>query len=235
MKKVIIFLFFVCLIFPTVAFARVGVGVATGKIQVQDKLKPGIIYNLPPLTVVNTGDIPTDYEVEATYFEKQPQLKPSNDWFIFSPRTFHLDPGKAQEVSIKLNLPLVTTPGNYFNFLEAHPIQKDKAGITTIGIAAAAKLYFTVVPANIFQAMYYKIISFWQIYSPWTNYATGVIALIIIAFFAKKYLNIEINLKKKKSHTHTPEKHDKSDSKEHTEKEEQPQVDDKPYADKKNE
>lgn len=192
-------LFFIFALFPATAFARIGVGVATGKIQVQDKLKPGIIYNLPSLTVINTGDIPSDYEVAITYFETQPQLKPPNNWFIFSPQHFHLEPGKVQIVDIKLNLPIAVTPGDYFGFLEAHPIQKDKVGQTTIGIAAAAKMYFTVVPANIFTGIYYKIISFWNVYAPWPQRVTILIVIVIAFLLARKHLNINIGLKKQQT------------------------------------
>ncbi len=58
-------IFLLCLLiflFPTgVVFARIGVGVGTGKITIDENLKPGIIYKLPPLTVVNTGDEASDY------------------------------------------------------------------------------------------------------------------------------------------------------------------------------
>ncbi len=183
-------------LFPVVVLARIGVGVATGKIIINEKLKPGIIYNLPPLTVLNTGDVSSDYEVAITYFEKQPQLKPDNSWFIFSPQRFHLDPGKVQIVNIKLNLPVSVKPGDYFGFLEAHPIQKDKAGQTTIGIAAAAKLYFTIVPANIFYGIYYKISSFWQIYAPWPQRVLILLVIIVAIIFIRKFFNIQIGLKK---------------------------------------
>jgi hypothetical protein len=197
MKKVIaLTLFFTFLFFPASAFAKIGVGVATGKIQVQDKLKPGLIYNLPPLTVINTGDVPSDYEVDVTYYEKQTQLKPPNDWFIFSPQRFHLEPGRVQVVNIKLNLPIMVTPGDYFGFLEAQPVQKDTAGKTTIGIAAATKLNFTLVPANIFYGLYYKIISIWEVYAPWPQRVVIAVVLIGALLFAKKFLNIQIGLKK---------------------------------------
>lgn len=193
------------LLVPASIFARIGVGVATGKIQVNDKLKPGIIYNLPPLTVINTGDIPSEYEVSMTYFEKQGQLKPPNDWFIFSPQRFHLEPGKVQVVKIKINLPITVTPGNYFGFLEAHPIQKDTSGQTTIGIAAATKLYFTVVPANIFYAIFYKIVSFWNIYAPWPQRVLIFVLIVGSALFVRKFFNIQIGLKKSHHKQHTDE------------------------------
>lgn len=196
MKKFIFALIFLALVLPNTVFAKIGVGVGTGKIQVEDKLKPGVIYELPPLTVLNTGDEPSDYEVNVSYHEKQPELRPLQSWFIFSPQKFHLEPGKVQTVTIKLNLPVRTAPGDYFAYLEGHPYKKAQSGNTTIGVAAAAKLYFTVVPANLFQGIYYKIISFWKIYSPWTGRITLVLALIILFVLFKKFFNIQVNFRK---------------------------------------
>jgi P pilus assembly chaperone PapD len=199
-KKIIFLTVIVALLmFPAYVFGRIGVGVATGKIVVNEKLKPGIIYNLPPLTVLNTGDVPSDYEVKITYFEKQAQIKPSNDWFIFSPTKFHLNPGEAQAIAIKLNLPITVKPGDYFGFLEAHPLQKNTTGKTTIGIAAATKLYFTVVPANILHGIYYKVISFWEVYAPWPQRAATIIVIIGIIIIARKFFKIQIVMKNPKT------------------------------------
>lgn len=184
---------------PLTAFARIGVGVGTGKIVVEQKLKPGIIYQLPPLTVVNTGDESSDYAVGISYFQNQKQLMPDESWFIFSPKTFHLDPGKVQVVDIKLNLPVNAKPGEYFAYVEGHPAKKTTSGVTTIGVAAAAKLYFTIVPANLFQAIYYKATSFWTLYQPWTNGTAIVIGIVAALILINKFFHIEINLKKKKS------------------------------------
>ncbi len=196
MRKTGIIILFLFLFFPALILARLGVGVAAGKIEVKEKLKPGVIYNLPPFSVINTGDEPSDYTVDIQYHEKQTRLRPPQSWFIFSPQTFRLNPGKVQVVDVKLNLPLATKPGNYFAYLEGMPIQKAKAGVTTIGIAAASKLYFTIVPANIFQAFYYKLISFWEVYAPWPQWILGIIIVIVLATLIRKYFNIQINLKK---------------------------------------
>lgn len=168
----------------------------TGKIQVEDKLKPGTIYELPPLTVLNTGDEESDYEVSVSYHEKQPQIMPPNAWFIFSPQKFHLEPGKAQTVEIKLDLPVRTEPGDYFAYLEGHPAKKGQSGNTTIGVAAAAKLYFTVVPANVFEGVYYKVASFWKVYSPWPQRFLLLAAVILLLRIFGKFFNIQIGLKK---------------------------------------
>lgn len=196
MRNIFVITFFLALVFPVGILAAIGVGVGTGKIQVQDQLKPGIIYELPPLTVLNTGDEPSDYEVAVTYNEKQTELKPTATWFVFNPQRFHLDPGKAQIVNIKLNLPIRAKPGDYFAYLEGHPIKKTQVGQTSIGVAAAAKLYFTVVPANVLSGVYYKVVSFWQVYAPWPQRVLELLGISLILFLARKYLKINIGLKK---------------------------------------
>lgn len=196
MKRILLFFIALAIFFPTVTVATIGVGVGTGKIHVQDKLKPGTIYELPPLTVINTGDQPSEYEVSITYHEKQPQLPPPQDWFIFSPQKFHLKPGQVQTVNIKLNLPVRGEPGEYFAYLEAHPLKKSQSGKTSIGVAAAAKLYFTVIPANIFEAIYYKVLSFWNVYAPWPQRVVTVIFVVGALLVFKKFFKIQINIKK---------------------------------------
>lgn len=184
------------------AFARIGVGVATGKIIIDEDLVPGIIYDLPPLTVLNTGDEPSEYTVGIAYHEGQSEMKPGEDWFTYRPSRFHLEPNQAQKVEITLNVPIKTEPGDYFAYLEGSPIKKVDNGETTIGIAAAAKLYFTVAPANIFQAIYYRAKSFWIAYSPWTNIASGVVLAVFIIMILKKHLSINIKINQR---PHPPE------------------------------
>lgn len=174
------------------SYASLGVGVGVGKIQVDEKLKPGQIYNLPPITVLNTGDQPSEYEVTIEHQEKQPQHIPKKDWLNFSPKTFSLDPKKVQQVKVSLNLPIKTPPGDYFVYLEAHPLKKTQSGNTSVNIAAATKLYFTVVPANIFEALYYKILSIWKIYSPWPQVIMIGLVLMLLLLIIKRFINVEI-------------------------------------------
>jgi len=108
MQKFIIFLLIAVLLFPLMAFARIGVGVGVGKIEINKPLKPGGIYELPSLPVLNTGDESSDYGVSIEYHQDQPQMKPPQEWFSFEPASFHLEPGQVQNVAIKLNLPVKT-------------------------------------------------------------------------------------------------------------------------------
>ena len=199
MKKIILLLIIglmTTLFVTSQALARIGVGVNLGKIEIDEPLKPGGIYNFPSIGVINTGDEPGDYEVAVTYHQDQPQLRPVQEWFSFSPSSFHLGPGQSQSVVIKLALPVKTKPGDYFAYLEAHPIIKAVPG-TTIGVAAATKTYFSVIPANIWQAIYYKISSLMTIYAPWTYVVLAMVMAAILIVIFRKFFAFQIGIRKK--------------------------------------
>jgi hypothetical protein len=189
------------LLFPTISYARLGVGVGTGKIQVDENLYPGVIYKLPAITVINTGDETSKYEVVVSQREKQEELKPNPEWISYSPEKFELEPEKLQLVEVTLDLPITAKPGNYFAFLEAHPYQEREGGTSSVGIAAAAKLYFTVKPANVIMGIYYKIISWWKVYAPWSNIITSVVVAIIAWNILKRFVNIDVSFRKKSKGT----------------------------------
>jgi len=200
MKRFSLILFFAVffgLIFSSAVYAIIGVGVGTGKIQVEDKLKSGMTYNLPILTVLNTGSEPSNYGVSIAYHQDQPELAPPEEWFDFSPSEFYLEPGESQAVDIKLDLPLKTVPGDYFAYLEGAPTKRSQSGSATIGVAAAAKLYFTIEPANFLEAVYYKTIAFWTAWLPWTNIAAALLLTGLASILFKKFFNVELKLKKK--------------------------------------
>lgn len=180
--------------------AKMGVGIGTGKIYVDQSLKPGLIYTLPPLVVINTGDEASDYSVTAQSRENQEQLKTAKEWFSFEPETFHLDPNQSQVVTIRLTLPVKgVKPGDYFAFLQAFPVQKTDVVGASVNIAAAAKLYFTVVPTNFFAGIYYRLISLMALYNPWSYVVLFTILAVILIMILRRFIsfNIGINLKKK--------------------------------------
>jgi len=196
MKYLLLF-FAGLLLFAGSTAAKIGVGIGTGKIVVDEKLRPGQIYELPPVSILNTGDEKGKYGVRVTYLQDQEELEPKEEWFLFSPKSFELKPGESQLVEMKLNLPIRMEPGKYFAYVEGYPDAKSEDGTTSIGIAAASKLYFEVEPANIFQGIYYKIITFWQTYQPWTGrISVGLMLLIAFGLF-NRFFNININLRPK--------------------------------------
>jgi len=197
-RKFIVAFLLLSLLFPIIACARMGVGVGVGKIEVDEPLMPGMIHILPYLPVINTGTEPSYYEVSIQYFRDQPELMPPKEWFSFEPALFHLEPGQVKNVAVRLTLPTRVVPGDYFAFLEAGPVVKDVIGDQVrVGIAAASKLYFTVAPANIWQAIYYRFITLWTMYSPWTWIVLIVIIALTAILLFRKYFDFQIGLRKK--------------------------------------
>jgi len=200
MKKTVILILSFTLLLPIFVFARIGVGVGTGKIQIDQPLKPGSINTLPPLTVFNTGDEPSEYGVSIEYQTSQPELKPQKEWFSFEPSNFHLEPGKAQIVQIKLTLPIKgAKPGNYFAYLEGHPVKKATSGQTSIGAAAAAKLYFTIAPANFLQGSYYRMMASIALYAPQSYVILAVIVAACLIVLFRRYFSFNIGIKTKQA------------------------------------
>jgi len=192
-KRAAVLILGLSLLLPFLALAKLGVGVGTGKIQVDKPLKPGFIYNILPVTVFNTGDEAADFGIGIEYRENIPQLRPEKEWFSFKPEKFHLEPGQSKMVEIQLTLPVKgVKPGDYFCFLSGYPIQKSEAGVATVGIAAATKLYFTVAPANIFQGIYYRFVSLYTRYHPWDTIVLTLIALAIVIRLIGKKFKIQI-------------------------------------------
>ena len=94
-------LFFVLLVVSfflpaSVIFAKIGVGMGAGEIRLTEAVKPGGIYKLPNLRVFNTGDEVTVYGMGVAYHQDNPELRPRQSWFSFSPATFTIEPGKSQ-------------------------------------------------------------------------------------------------------------------------------------------
>jgi hypothetical protein len=185
-------------VFPLAVFANVGVGVGLGKVVLDAPLKPGTIYDLPTLPVINTGDETTEYEAFIEYQENVPELRPGRDWVTFTPRTFSLEPGKVQPVTMTLRVPVNAKPGDYYAFLEARPLRKARTtGGASVGVAAASKFYFTVAPSNVFQAVLYRAVSLIVRYKPWTYIAFGLIGFVFLAAAFKKFFKLEFAISKK--------------------------------------
>ena len=127
--------------------AQTGVGINVGIIRVDQGLAPGGGYHLPHVGVINTGHVPGDYGIRIIHRHQQQALRPPQEWFSFEPDRFNLEPGLSQNVEIGLTLPDNARPGDYFAFIEAYRVvsEDEKHGGLAIQLAAATKLYFTVV------------------------------------------------------------------------------------------
>jgi len=184
------------LIFSSVS-AKIGVGMGAGEIRVTEDIKPGGIYELPSLRVFNTGDEVTAYGMNVAYHQDNPENRPAKAWFSFQPSTFTLEPGQSEEIFISMTVPVKALPGDYFAFLESGPVLAESEG-TSVGVAVATKLYFKVVPANIWQAILYRTSAFMQTYAPWTWIVFGIGSFIALVFFFSRFFSLNISFKPKR-------------------------------------
>ena len=96
---------------PGSVAAQSGVGVNVGNIQIDQILSTGGSYNLPSIGVSNTGHDASDYSIRIGFRKDQEELRPSEDWFSFSPHEFRLEPGETHTVSIRVRIPITARSG----------------------------------------------------------------------------------------------------------------------------
>ena len=195
--NILLFGLFTALVFlPGPVSAKVGVGIGAGEVRLTEPVIPGGIYTLPILRVFNTGDEITTYGMGIAYQQGYTELRPSKEWFNFSPNTFTIEPIKGQDISITMVVPVKAEPGDYFAYIESGPIKSNEPG-TSVGIAVGEKVYFTIIPANIWQALMYRISSFFNTYSPWSWTSLILILLIIIVVLFRKFFSFQFAINKK--------------------------------------
>jgi len=162
-----------------------GVGISTGEITVATRLAPGAGYALPRISVSNTGDVVTSYELTVTYVEGQRERRPAADWFDFDPRQFALDPGESRSVNIGLTVPRGSEPGDYFALLQAKTVP-DLPGTTSVGVAAATKIAFSVGASGWLEAQWRSVNRWLDDAAPWTYVVPGILLLGFLATKAGK-------------------------------------------------
>jgi len=179
----------------SVALAKIGVGMGAGEIRLTEPVKPGGIYELPSLRIFNTGDEVTTYGMDVAYHQDHPELRPAQSWFSFNPATFTLEAGKSQEVHVTMIVPVKAKPGDYFVFVESGPVASNAPG-TSVGVAVATKLYFTLIPANLFQAIGFRVSAFFGTYSPWSWGGLGLVILIALFVIVRRFFSFNIAVRK---------------------------------------
>lgn len=195
LAAVIFFTIFLFLFISSVSYAKVGVGMGAGEIRIQESIKLGGMYELPSVRIFNTGDEVTTYTMNIAYHQDRHELRPQKDWFSFSPKEFTLEPNQSQEVRVSMSVPLREKPGSYFAFIESGPISKNEVG-TSVGIAVATKLFFTIIPANVFQAIVFRATSFFEIYSPWSWLGLVTIILIFVLIILRRFISLNISFRR---------------------------------------
>jgi hypothetical protein len=176
------------------ALAIVGAGISLSRIEVDKPLKQGQVYKLPPIPVFNPGDEQSSYAMGISYMEGQKDLKPSSTWFLFSPKSFKLQPGKRQVVQTTLVVPVRAEPGKYFALLRAGIALPGKR--TGLAAGAAAILRFEVEPGSLLSAVFYWISSHLAPLAPYSYIGLGILGLVAIIFGFRRFLSLSIRLKR---------------------------------------
>lgn len=176
--------------------AQVGLGIMPGIIRVDEALMPGGHYQLPSLQVVNTGQEGSQYELELARMSGLKELQPPEEFISFSPRSFYLEPGANQVISLSLDIPIKAKPGDYLAYIEAHPVAQGEGGMS-VGIAVATKLYFTVKPANVVAGVANAVVNFFSRTAPYSYTVLGIIVLGVVVFFLRRHLKFEVRMARK--------------------------------------
>lgn len=166
----------VSLIRPAPAAADPGVTLGIGKIVMNEPLRAGGHYPLPQVPVTNSGTVESAYQVVINTIEGQEEMKPDPAWFTIRPQSFRLRPQERQEVTVSLDLPWLLRPGAYFCLIQVGPVVEVQG--TGLGVAAAAKLYFTVEHGNILTATLYSVLDALQKRAPWSYLVLAAVVLV---------------------------------------------------------
>ena len=171
--------------------AERGVGVSTGEMTVGTLLAPGGGYALPAITVINTGDEPSLYRVSIGYLDGQSQRRPGAGWFTVRPETFSLRPGESMDVVVSIDVPAGAAAGDYFALVKAQTAS-EADGRTSLGVAAATKLVFTVDSSGWLQSWWRELLRLPDRTAPW-GYAGA--AALLLAFLAPKARRLPYRLR----------------------------------------
>jgi len=162
------------------AQADIGVAIDVQAIEVNQRLSPGGRYTLPPMVVRNPGDATGHYEMGISYFEGQPEPRPPESWFQFSPVDFDLDPGASRRVEIEVRVAGGADAGEYLALIEARAAPTE--GLARLGAATGTKVRFTVKPGSLLESWVLGTQHFAGDGTPWT-YAIPLLLLLLLALW----------------------------------------------------
>lgn len=158
-----------------------------------DVLKPGGAYNLPGLSVINTGDETREYAIDVRPAALDGTRDPKPRWFHFEPSRFVLQPGESQVVTTRIVLPAGVEPGAYGAHLEAQPVA---AGSFTVSVAAATRLTFSVEPASWLEAQRHRVNRWLDDAAPWT-FIVPALLLLGVAMTRARRLPYRLRIERK--------------------------------------
>ncbi len=157
------------LAWPAAAQASVGVGIQAGAVRLTGKAHPGGSYALPAVYVVNTGTQDESLSVRIERLSAGSARAVPVSWVhVGSP--VQLSHSQSARISLELDVPPTARPGHYLSDVVVHGSASLSDGSAHLGVAAATKLQFTVVPGAVSAA--------WFSMPGWVLLGVGVIVLL---------------------------------------------------------
>jgi len=160
----------------SVAFASLGVGTDTGKINIDKPLVAGGSYPLTQFGIFNAGDTAFGYGIHIAPSNRKGMVAPDK-WFDFSPAAFYLFPKQSMVVHTTLHVAVDATPGVYSVQLQGSPKLPDsKVPGGHLNVGAGPVLTFSVVQPNPWQRLYFLFMD----RMPWSGLAAIVVLVLIV-------------------------------------------------------
>lgn len=131
--------------FPVASKASIGVGVQAGPVRLGNVAHPGGSYALPSVYVVNTGTQTELVSVRIQRLSRGTGRPVPPSWIRAGPGV-QLAPRHAARVSLQLIVPGDAGTGEYLSDVVAYGSVRMSVGQANLGVAAATKLQFRVVP-----------------------------------------------------------------------------------------
>lgn len=184
----------------SVANADVGAAVLVGKIAVAEPLHAGGVYNLPPTTVMNSGDKTGDFVMRVRLLTETETTKaPDPRWFAFDPASSTLIPKQARQVEIRLTLPLDAEPGLYEVLVSNEVVVDPAKSGAKIAPAAATKVTFRVVPGSWLSGLYYRVLTLAKEWMPWSWVLPLAVVLLVALYILSRRYRVHIGVERRPS------------------------------------
>jgi hypothetical protein len=129
---------------PVAASASIGVGIQAGPVRLGSVAQPGRTYDLPPVYVVDTGTEPESVRLVVKRLSHGPGRDVPPSWIQVSGPDVKLTAHQSARIPVQLAVPSDARPGAYLSDVVAHGSAGLSAGQTSLAVAAATKLEFTV-------------------------------------------------------------------------------------------
>jgi hypothetical protein len=164
--------------------ASMGAGLDLAEIKVDEALRPGEVYQLPTVGVLNTGDRAGSYKATIAAGSDQTEPVPCADWFQLEPRSFDLEAGASTRVAVSMHLPVDAQQGDYFVLIEVR--QVTEGGGDAIG--AATRLHFSVKKSD--RGFFHRA-------APYLCAGAGLVAAVALIWLFRRFSPFRLTLERR--------------------------------------